>query len=162
MTSVVDQRTGNVVLVYDDATTGTLNEYAVHTLAPGNLTAWSTPVRVKATSSTQFFPWLSSAPNGRVDLVYYDRACDADDVLVCVTLSSSTDDGITWSSVPLLSDGFDGDTFGACLAFVDPPNCTKYFLGDYIAVASTNRKAQAMWTGNGPHTLDVFTARVSF
>ncbi len=162
VTSVVDQRTGNVVLVYDDATTGTLNEYAVHTLAPGNLTAWSTPVRVKATSSTQFFPWLSSAPNGRVDLVYYDRACDADDVLVCVTLSSSTDDGITWSSVPLLSDGFDGDTFGACLAFVDPPNCTNYFLGDYIAVASTNRKAQAMWTGNGPHTLDVFTARVSF
>src|SRR5437667_12766349 len=108
MSSVVDQRTGNVVLVYDDATTGTLNEYAVHTLAPGNLTAWSTPVRVKATSSTQFFPWLSSAPNARIDLVYYDRACDADSVLVSVTLPSTTDDGITWSTVPPLRDGSDG------------------------------------------------------
>jgi hypothetical protein len=162
VTSTVDQRTGNVVVAYDDASTGTPNQYAVHTLHPGDLGTWSTPVRVKPTSSTQFFPWLSSAPNGRVDLVYYDRSCDPNDVLVCVTLSSSTNDGATWTSVPLLSNGFDGDTFGACLAFVDPPNCTNFFLGDYIAVASTNAKAQALWTGNGPHALDVFSGRVTF
>jgi hypothetical protein len=161
VTSAVDQRTGKVVVVFDDASTGTLNEYAVQTLAAGDLSHWSAPVRVKASGQTQFFPWLSSAPNGRVDLVYYDR-CDPSDTLNCVTLSSSTDSGATWSSVRLLDQGFDGDTFGACLAFVDPPDCTSFFLGDYIAVASTDTKAQALWTGNGPQTLDVFSARATF
>jgi hypothetical protein len=161
VTSTVDQRTGNVVVVFDDASTGTLNEYAVHTLAPGDLGRWSGPVRVRPSGQTQFFPWLSSAPNGRVDLVYYDR-CDPSDVLNCVTLSSSTDDGASWSSVRLLDQGFDGDTFGACLAFVEPPDCGNFFLGDYIAVASTNAKAQALWTSNGPRALDVFSGRATF
>jgi len=162
VTSAVDQVTGKIVLVFDDASTGALNEYSVHTTSAGNISSWSAPVRIKASTSTQFFPWLTSAPNGRVDLAYYDRSCDPNDVLVCVTLSSSTNDGATWSSVAVTSTGFDGDTFGACLAFVDPPNCTNFFLGDYIAVASTNSKAQVIWTGNGPQTLDVFTSRVSF
>ncbi len=162
VTSAIDPVTGKVVLVFDDASTGALNEYSVHTTAAGDISSWSSPVRIKATSSTQFFPWLTSAANGRVDLAYYDRSCDPNDVLVCVTLSSSTNDGATWSSVAVTSTGFDGDTFGACLAFVDPPNCTNFFLGDYIAVASTSKKAQVMWTGNGPHALDVFTSRVSF
>jgi len=46
--------------------------------------------------------------------------------------------------------------------FVDPPNCGVFFLGDYIAVASTNKSAHAMWTGDGPQAMDVFTATVSF
>ena len=162
VTTTVDQRTGNVVLVFDDATTGALNEYSVRTLAPGDLSGWSAPVRIKATTSTQFFPWLSSAPNGRVDLVYYDRACDSNDVLLCVTLSSTNDDGATWSSVAITSTGFDGDKFQACVQFVDPPNCGVFFIGDYTAVASTKTKAQVMWTGNGPQAMDVFTAAVPF
>ena len=162
VTTTVDQRTGDVVLVFDDATTGALNEYSVRTLVPGDLSGWSAPVRIKATTSTQFFPWLSSAPNGRVDLVYYDRACDSNDVLLCVTLSSTNDDGATWSSVAITSTGFDGDKFQACVQFVDPPNCGVFFIGDYIAVASTKTKAQVMWTGNGPQAMDVFTAAVSF
>jgi hypothetical protein len=64
--------------------------------------------------------------------------------------------------VSLLSQGFDGDKYQACLAFVDPPNCGVFFLGDYIAVASTNSKAQALWTGNGPHAMDVFSGRATF
>jgi hypothetical protein len=162
VTSTVDQRTGNLVLVFDDATTGALNEYSVRTLAPGDLSGWSAPVRIKATTSTQFFPWLSSAPNGRVDLVYYDRACDSNDVLLCVTLSSTNDDGATWSSLAVTSTGFDGDKFQACVAFIEAPNCGVFFIGDYIAVASTNKKAQVMWTGDGPQAMDVFTAAVSF
>ena len=61
----------------------------------------------------------------------------------------------------MTTQGFDGDTFGACLAFVDPPDCTNFFLGDYIAVGSTNAEAQVMWTGNGAHTLNSFTASVT-
>lgn len=93
--------------------------------------------------------------------MYYDRSCDANDVLNCVTLSSSTDSGATWTSVPVTSSGFDGDTFGAYLAFVDPPTCTNFFLGDYIAVASTNTTANLLWTGNGSNTLDAYFASVN-
>ncbi len=107
VTSTVDPRTGNVIVVYGDASTGKLNNYAVHTLTPGVLSSFSAPVRIKASGSTEFFPWLTAAPNGRIDLAYYDRTCDANDVLVCVTLSSSTDDGSTWSSTAITTTGFD-------------------------------------------------------
>ena len=156
VTSTVDQQSGKVVVVYNDNSSGALNMWATHTATAGDLSTFTTAARVKPSGETQFFPWLQSAPNGRVDLAYYDRSCDANDVLNCVTLSSSTDSGATWASTPVTSSGFDGVTFGACLAFVDPPNCTNFFLGDYIAVSSTNAKAQVMWTGNGTHTLDAF------
>jgi hypothetical protein len=135
---------------------------AVHTLSPGDLSSWSSPVRVKASPNQQFFPWLSSAPGGRVDLVFYDRACDPADTRNCLTLASTADSSQTWGITPLTRKGFDGDAFQACLAFVEPPDCGSFFLGDYIAVASTDSAAQVPWTGNGPHAMDVFSQRVTF
>jgi hypothetical protein len=160
VTSTVDQRTGKVVVVYNDTSSGSLNMWATHTTVAGDLSTFTPATRVNESGQTQFFPWLQSAPNGRVDLAYYDRSCDPNDVLDCVTLSSSTDSGASWTNVPVTSSGFDGDTFGACLAFVDPPDCTNFFLGDYIAVASTDSASKVMWTGNGSHTLDAFFATV--
>jgi hypothetical protein len=148
-------------VVYNDNSSGALNVWATHTTNGGDLSTFTAPEQVKPSGQTEFFPWLQSAPDGRIDLAYYDRSCDPNDVLNCVTLSSSTDSGATWTSVPVTTSGFDGDTFGACLAFVDPPNCTNFFLGDYIAVASTSTTANVMWTGNGSHTLDAFFASVN-
>ena len=159
--STVDQATGTVVVTFNDERSGASNVYATHDLG-GDLGSWSPAVAVKPAAQEEFFPWLSSAPDGRVDLVYYDRSCDPFDTLNCVTLSSTYDGGATWSSVSLLSQGFDGDKFQACLAFVQPPDCGVYFLGDYIAVASIDSKAQVLWTGNGPHAQDVFSARATF
>jgi hypothetical protein len=136
--------------------------WATHTATAGDLSTFTPAQRVKPNGQTQFFPWLQSAPNGRIDLAYYDRSCDPNDVLDCVTLSSSTNSGASWSHVAVTTQGFDGDTFGACLAFVDPPDCTNFFLGDYIAVSSTNTKARVLWTGNGNHALDAFFAGVGF
>ena len=160
--STVDQASGKLVVGYTDEKSGAANVYAVHNLHPGDLSSWSAPVRVKASANQQFFPWLSSAPGGRVDLVFYDRACDSADTRNCVTLASTSDSGQTWGITPLTSRGFDGDQFQACLAFVEPPDCGSFFLGDYIAVASTDSAAQVLWTGNGPHAMDVFSQRVSF
>jgi hypothetical protein len=159
--STVDQATGSVVVAYNDQRSGASNIYVTHN-TPGDLSSWTTPTAVKPSGQEEFFPWLSSAPNGRVDLVYYDRSCDPGDTLNCVTLSSSNDQGTTWSSVGLLTQGFDGDKFQACLAFVQSNNCGVFFLGDYIAVASTNSKAQALWTGDGPNAQDVFSGSATF
>ena len=161
VTSTVDQHTGNLVVAFGDQSSGALNVWSTHTTQPGNLATFTPAKQVKASGETQFFPWLQSAPGGRVDLAFYDRSCDPADVLVCVTLSSSTDSGASWTSTPVTTTGFDGDKFGACLAFVDPPDCNNFFIGDYIAVASTDTKAQVMWTGTGDHALDAFTAAVT-
>ena len=77
-------------------------------------------------------------------------------------LASTTDDGASWGYTTLLPTGFDGDLHHACTAPDDPEACGRNFLGDYIAVASTNGKAQALWTGNGAHGMDVFSGRATF
>lgn len=155
----VDEVSGQLVVAYNDAASGASNVYVTHTALAGDLSSWTTPLRVKPSGQEQFFPWTASAPNGRVDLVFYDRSCDPKDTLDCVTLSSSSDGGASWSSTSLLSSGFDGDHYQACLAYVQPPNCGVYFLGDYIALASVNSGAVAMYTGNGPASMDVFASR---
>jgi hypothetical protein len=102
------------------------------------------------------------APNGRVDVVFYDRTCDLQaNVKDCVTLSSSTDGGLTWSDTALTSTGFNGDHFHACLAF-SVGDCGRTFLGDYIAVESNNSTAQVLYTGNGENAMDVFSVHAGF
>jgi len=162
VTSAVDQSTGQLVVAYTDQHSGASNVWVTRAGAGGSIASFTTPVRVKPSPNEEFFPWLSAAANGRVDLVYYDRSCDPADSKNCVTLSSTNDGGRTWSAVSLLSKGFDGDRYQACLAFVEPPDCGTYFLGDYIAVASANGKAQVLYTGNGPSAMDVFSVKASF
>jgi len=157
VTASIDQATGQLVMAFTDGSTGASQVFVVHQLVAGRIGAWSVPSRVKPSANEEFFPWMSSAPDGRVDLVFYDRSCDPNDVLNCVTLSSSSDAGSRWSSKSLLSQGFDGDKFQACVAFVQPTDCGTFFLGDYIAVASTDRRAISLFTGNGTGSQDVFS-----
>lgn len=160
--SAVDQQSGRVVIVYNDEKTGASNVYAVHNLTAGDLSTWSKPLRIKPSKKEQFFAWVSAAPNGRVDTAYYDRSCDPKDTKNCVTLSSTVDSGASWSNTALTTQGFDGDKYQACLAFVQQPDCGTFFLGDYIAVSSNNSKAQVLYTGNGPKAMDVFSQRATF
>ena len=161
VTSAIDQVSGRLVVAFNDNRNGVSTIYITRQTTPGILTSWSTPVPVKASRGEQFFPWMSSAPNGRIDLVYYDRSCDPFDKKNCVTLSSTTDGGATWLSVNV-AEPFDGDLFQACLAYVEPQNCGNFFLGDYIAVSSSNGKAQILYTGNGAVSMDEFSVTVNF
>jgi hypothetical protein len=161
--AAVDEVTGKVVIAYTDEKTGPSNIYAVHNVTAGNVSSWSSPVALRPGPNEQFFPWVSSAPNGRVDVVFYDRTCDSADTKNCVTLGSTLDDGATWGVTKMTTSGFDGDRFQACVAFLDPqPDCNNPFLGDYIAVSSTNSKAEVLWTGNGSQSMDVFAQSASF
>ena len=160
--SAVDPASGKVVVAFTDRKTGPSNIYAVHNVTAGDISSWSSPVAVRPSPNQQFFPWVSAAPNGRVDVAFYDRTCDPVDTKDCVTLGSTFDDGATWGITKLTTTGFDGDQYQACIAFIESPNCGFFFLGDYIAVASTNSKAQVLWTGNGPSSMDVFSQSASF
>jgi hypothetical protein len=162
VTSAVDQSTGQLVVAYTDQRSGASNVWVTHTPSAGSISSFSTPIRVNPSANEEFFPWLSSAPNGRVDLVYYDRSCDPANTLNCVTLSSSFSGGASWATTAVTTTGFNGDQFQACLAFVQPSNCGVFFLGDYIAVESTNSKAQMLYTGNGLNAMDVFSVQAGF
>jgi hypothetical protein len=162
VTSAVDQATGQLVVAYNDQRSSASNIWVTRAKKGGSIASFTAPFRVKASANEEFFPWMSSAPDGRVDLVFYDRSCDPADTLNCVTLSSSSDSGATWTNTAITSTGFDGDAFQACLAFVQPSNCGVFFLGDYIAVGSTDSKAQIMYTGNGSQAQDVFSVQAGF
>jgi hypothetical protein len=156
VTSSVDQSTGRLVMAFNDERTGASQVFATHQLHPGDLDAWSSPRRVSPSSREQFFPWMSAAPDGRLDLVFYDRTCDPGDTLNCVTLARSSDGGGGWDTTPVTSSGFDGDRFSACVAFIQPIDCDNPFLGDYIAVSSTETSALVTFTANGRRSQDVF------
>jgi hypothetical protein len=156
-----DPTTGRLVVTFNDARTGTSTLYAVHQVTPGVLSSWSAPALVKPGAGEQFFPWMSSAPNGRIDVVFYDRSCDPADMRNCVTLASTTDGGATWTSAAL-APPFDGDMYEACVAFLQPSNCGTYFLGDYIGVASNSSTTQVLYTGNGQSSMDILSVPVTF
>jgi hypothetical protein len=162
VTSAVDQVSGQLVVAYTDQRSGASNVWVTHARRGGSISSFTAPHRVKASGNQEFFPWMSAAPNGRVDLVYYDRSCDPADTRNCLTLSSSFSGGASWMNIPVTTRGFNGDKFQACLAFVQPSNCGVFFLGDYIAVGSTNGKAQMLYTGNGPKAMDVFSIQARF
>jgi hypothetical protein len=152
---------GIVTVVWNDQRNGHSNIYSSHNLVSGDLASWADPVSVKPSEKEQFFPWIVSTPSGRLDLTFYDRTLDAADTLNFVDYAASFDNGSSWSTITATS-GFDGDKFQACLAFVQASNCGSFFLGDYIAVVSTNTSVHLLYTFDGPQAQDVFDTNINF
>ena len=154
---------GIVTAVFNDQRNGHSNIYAVHNLAPGDLTRWSSPVGVKTSAKEEFFPWVETSPSGnRLDLTFYDRSNDPANTKNWVDYASSTDNGATWTVTTATSVGADLDMFQACLAFVQPSNCGDFFIGDYIALVSTETAVHLFYTWNGPAAQDVFETNLRF
>ncbi len=111
---------------------------------PGGRGGWSDPMRVNDTRrgdrTSQYQPKLSVAPNGRLDVLYYDRRADRTDVLNEVSLQSSFDEGQSFSDRVRLSDG----AFSSRIGFGverDLPD-----LGSANGLISTNSLAYGLWT----------------
>jgi hypothetical protein len=70
--------------------------------------AWRPSVRVNDTrerdGTTQYRPAIGVAPDGRLDVAYYDRRADRRDVMNAVSMQSSTDGGRTFEPRIALSD----------------------------------------------------------
>lgn len=103
---------------------------------------WGPPRRVGDAGSegtSQYLPALDVAHNGRLDVVYYDRRSDPNDVLNEVTLSSSLDGARTFMPGIRLSErAFDSRIgFGADR---DMPE-----LGNRLGLLSTDAGALAVW-----------------
>ncbi len=140
--SVAVARDGRVYAAYHSAGLGD-PDVLLWSLAPG-AASWSGPVRVNDTrrgdGTAQYLPKLAVAPDGRLDVLYYDRRADRRNLLNEVSLQSSFDDGRTFSpAVRLSSRPSDSRIgFGAKEGLPD--------LGSRLALISTDRAALGLWT----------------
>jgi hypothetical protein len=137
------QPDGSVVHVsYHDASLGDADVWAWTSRDGGS--TFGARTRVNDTDerdgTTQYLPQLDLAPDGRLDVLYYDRRSDGDDLMNEVSLQSSYDDGQTFTPRLVLSDlPFDSRVgFGAERELPD--------LGSRLGLLSTERRSLAVWT----------------
>ena len=115
---------------------------------------WSSIRRVNddAGTAAQFDAWISVAPDGRVDIAFYDRRDDPNDYLLNRYYAGSTDGGMTFVNVRVSDVSSDPAVF--------PP-----FIGEYHQIASTSKAAHPAWTDMrngkpGDQNEDIYTATV--
>lgn len=137
----VDNR-GRVYAAFQDGSLGD-PDVLLWSLKPGGVN-WQGPTRVNDTpkhdGTSQYLPKIAVAPDGRLDVLYYDRRADRQDLLNQVSLQSSFDYGKTFTpALRLSSRAFDSRIgFGAKESLPD--------LGSRLALVSGNRSALAVWT----------------
>ncbi|MGH2839876.1 MAG: sialidase family protein [Solirubrobacteraceae bacterium] len=138
----VDRDSGRVYAAFQDGGSGDA-DVMLWSLPRGGST-WSDPVRVNDTrtgdDTAQYLPKLSLAPDGRLDVLYYDRRADTKNVLNEVSLQSSFDEGKTFTKRVEVSDRAFSSRVGFGLERGLPD------LGSRLALLSADRRAYAAWT----------------
>ncbi|MEP6549833.1 MAG: sialidase family protein [Gemmatimonadales bacterium] len=127
-----------------------------------DLTSW-TPRSVVAAvpRGDRFAAELGIAPNGRIDVAFYDRSYTANS-MVDLTYATSSDFGATWRSVRVSKSSFDPSAYG-----VPSGSGVRPFIGDYNGIASLPGSAGMTWTGAGktfgalPTNLEIYFASVT-
>ncbi|MBA3510105.1 MAG: exo-alpha-sialidase, partial [Thermoleophilaceae bacterium] len=162
--SVAVDRDGRVYAAFQDKRLGD-SDVLLWSLARG-ASDWRGPKRVNDTKerdgTSQYLPKLSVAPNGRLDVLYYDRRADrARNVMNQVSLQSSFDAGRTFGpSLRVSSLAFDSRIgFGAKEGLPD--------LGSRLGLLSDDRRALGVWTDTRAGTpatqkQDIARASVAF
>ena len=158
----VDGASGRLYVAFHDGRDGD-PDVRVWSLAPGAGT-WSGPVRVNDTpvrdGTAQYLPKIAVAPDGRVDVVYYDRRGDVGvNAFNRVSLQSSDDEARTFGPHTDVSDvEFDSRIgFGSERGLAD--------LGSRLGLASDDDGALAVWSDTRAGTdasskQDLYVARL--
>ena len=138
----VDRERGRVYVAFQDGRSGDAD---VLLWSSSNWGAtFSAPLRVNDTpardGTSQYLPKLAVAPGGRLDVLYYDRRRDPDDVRNEVSLQSSTDGGATFgTSTTVSSAPFDSRVgFGGVRGMPD--------LGSRLGLVSGDDRVFALWS----------------
>ncbi len=110
-------------------------------------TTWSEPVAVAPRPRGQFLPAVGVSPEGRVDVVFYDRADDPEDVRAQVTMASSFDAGRTFRTATVSDAPFDTRIGFGSLQGIP-------VLGSRLAVHSDTDRSLAFWADTSRGTID--------
>ena len=119
-----------------------------------NGTTWSSPVKVNQDASGDSVnkdrPAVSVAPNGRIDVLYYDRILDHRGTTADVFLSSSSNGGKSFPRVVRVSSQSSDRSVG-------PPGSPfnmEADFGTHIALLSQNKQTVAVWADTRAGTID--------
>ena len=138
----VDQDSGRVYASFQDGRSGDADVFLWSLRGGGN--RWDGPTRVNDTQdkdgTSQYLPKLAVAPDGRVDVIYYDRRRDPANVLNEVSYQYSEDDGDSFSDRIRLSDRQFSSRIGFGLERGLPD------LGSRLGLVSDDRRAYGVWT----------------
>lgn len=104
--------------------------------------SWSDPARVGPTAGSQLLPAVAAGRDGRVDLAFYDRSRDPQDVLQAVVVATSTDGGRTFRTSPV-SDAATDSRVGLGAQQGVPVQ------GDNLALLSREDDVMALWADTG-------------
>jgi len=123
---------------------GTYAQIYLYSLRPDLTLAGQTTVPTGL--GDRFENELTIAPNGRIDLSFYDRGYSGNR-LVDLTYTTSSDGGQTWRTARVTPEGFDPSTWGVPSS---SPTGFRPFIGDYNGQISTNQGVGMTWTGFAP------------
>ena len=117
--------------------------------------SWGAPVRVNDNrlkdGTDQYMPKVDVAPDGRVDVIFYDRRDDPSNIQTETYLAYSDDDGGTFDNLPVSSAPFDSRVGFAANAKVEAD------FGSRLGIESDDDETLAVWTDTRLGTED--TAR---
>ncbi len=161
---------GQVFLAVDRSGTSTNNNvYMLASVQPAGFTTGSDVMFMRSTNGGQTFSpahrinddpvnhakwhWfgtLSVAPNGRIDVVWFDTRNAANNTTSQLFYSYSADGGHTWSRNVAISNSFN--------PFVGYPNQQK--IGDYITTVSDNVSANVAYAATFNGEEDIYYVRI--
>ncbi len=131
-------------IAYPDIVGGLAQIFLTYASAT-DLATWSVPsIVAPVPGGDRFSNEISIAPNGRLDLSFYDRSY-TNNALVDLTYATSADGGLTWTRARVTPAGFDPSLWG-----VPSGSGFRPFIGDYNGIASTSTGAAMTWTGVAP------------
>jgi hypothetical protein len=126
-----------------------------------DLTVDQAPAAIAPGNGDRFEGELSIAPNGRIDVSFYDRSYSANQ-LADLTYATSSDGGLTWRTARVTPQGFDPSQWGVPSS--SSSTGFRPFIGDYNGQVSTNDWCGITWTGFAspqPFNLEVDYATVT-
>jgi hypothetical protein len=140
---------GRIYCVWD-TDNGTDPDVMIASSDDGGAT-WSTPIPASdVTIESQFFPGVDVDANGNVNVGFYDRRMDSNDLIIRYFVSRSSDGGVTFQPNVKATDG----------VFNPNKHAQGGFIGDYTALAASDRSVHGVWTDERNGDNDVYTARV--
>ena len=128
---------GQQVYAAWDGGTGDARDVFLARSGDGGAT-WGPPATVGPRGRGQFLPAVDVAPDGRVDILFYDRSRDAGDVLVLPVVASSWDGGQTFTTSAASDRPFDSRIGQGGMQAIPQ-------LGNQLAVVSRVDTFLAFW-----------------
>ena len=146
----IDKRSGRLFVAFEDGRRRPSDVY-VWSL-PKGAADWQGPVRVNDTGagdrSWQYLPKIAVAPDGRLDVTYYDRRADRADRRNHVSLQSSGDGGRTFTPHVTLTDSSFDSQIGAGSENGLPD------IGSRLGLVARDSRVLAVWTDTRAGTVD--------